>query len=125
MADDFDVIGSLMRILNAHDCTWQKRQRTFTAAPLFAILYTKRGRISSAFEGLDMLQLLANPPLLASSGTPSGVSRALQRLPQETFASVARDLVHEASCSPLLQRLRPAGHPLCFAVDGCHMRVPP
>ena len=112
-------------ILNAHDCMWQKRQRTFTAASLFAILYTKCGCISSAFEGLDMLQLLANPPPLASTGTPSGVSRALQRLPQETFASVARDLVHEASCSPLLQRLHPAGHPLCFAVDGCHMWVPP
>ena len=84
MADDFDVIGSLMRILNAHDCMWQERQRIFTAASLFAILYTNRGRISSTFKGLDMLQLLVNPPPLASTGTPSGVSRALQRLPQET-----------------------------------------
>ena len=122
---EIDIIGTLERHLNAQDCTWQQRKRMLNTLSIFCILTSKQGRKHSVFEALGTLFHRVLPPPRAATITPAAVCKALQKLPLNTFSTVNTNLIHEMSNQPFLQQLRPPGHPLCLAVDGCKMRVPP
>ena len=120
-----DIVQALQYHLNAQDCLWQQRKRVLNSFALFCIFAAKQGRKHSVFEALETLFHQVVPPPYASTTSPAAVCRALQKLPIQTFSTVNTDMLHEMSNRPFLRHLRPPGKPLCLAVDGCKMRVPP
>jgi hypothetical protein len=122
-----DPVIEVLSALRARDCTWMKRRRKLDTATLFAILAQKRGNRASISESLYSMQLHDRANVdrdVMLRATPAAVSRALAKLPINTFKCVHEELVQHFAVQSLLARPR-TNAPLYISVDGCHMRIPP
>ena len=123
-----DPVLDLLTALRARDSSWMRRRRKLDTATLFATLVQKCGHRGSVPDALLHMQLhdranLGNPEAVQRA-TPAAVTRALAKMPTDTFKQVHEQLVQGA----LVQRLTapPSPHaPRCVAIDGCHLRIPP
>ena len=123
-----DPVLDLLAALRARDPTWMKRHRKLDTAALFAILVQKRGHRGSVADALASMQLRdqANrgDPEVAQRATPAAVTRALAKMPTDTFKQVHEELVQGAFVQGLMAPPSPSV-PRCVAIDGCHLRIPP
>jgi len=123
-----DPVLDLLAALRARDSTWMKRRRKLDTAALFAILVQKRGHRGSVPDALANMQLhdAANhgDPGAAQRATPAAVTRALAKMPTDTFKQVHEELVQSTLVQGLMAPPTPHA-PRCVAIDGCHLRIPP
>ena len=122
-----DPVLDLLTALRARDATWMKRRRKLDTAALFAILVQKRGHRGSVPDALANMQVhdRANGMQeVEQRATPAAVTRALAKMPTDTFKQVHEELVQGAFVQGLMAPPSPSA-PRCVAIDGCHLRIPP
>jgi len=122
-----DPTVEILSALRARDATWMQRRRKLDTALLFTLLVQKRGNRSSVADALLALQLNDRANLreyVPCRATPAAVTQALAKLPADTFKSVHEELVQHAAVQWLLAQPHPRA-PMCIAVDGCQLRIPP
>lgn len=122
-----DPVLHVLSALRARDSCWMKRHRKLDTSSLFAILVQKRGHRSSIADALHQVQLHDRANIdrgVEKRATPAAITRALAKMPTDTFKQVHEQFVQGAFMQDLLAPTAPRA-PLCVSIDGCHLRIPP